>query len=67
MSATILNPASYAASPATPSNRAGWASRIMTGVVVLFLVFDLTLKLFFTEAAAAGSVGSASRRDTSSS
>jgi hypothetical protein len=44
MSATILESVALPASPAT-STRMSWASRILTGIAVLFLVFDITIKL----------------------
>jgi hypothetical protein len=34
-----------AASHSTPSNKARWAGRVMTGLAVLFLAFDATIKI----------------------
>ena len=50
MSATILGSTMLPAHTAT-TTRARWAGRILTGIAVLFLVFDMSLKLFATQAA----------------
>ncbi len=47
MSAAILESVARPASPAvTGSNRARWAGRILSGIAVLFLTFDLSFKVF---------------------
>ena len=52
MSATVLESASTATSPATRvSTKALWAGRVLTGLAVLFLVFDMSIKLVAAEAA----------------
>ena len=46
MSATLLAPAPAAAlSPASPTRRALWASRVLSGIAVLFLAVDAAVKL----------------------
>ena len=46
MSATVLASAPLAAAPAAgTSARARWAGRVLTGIAVLFLTFDLGMKL----------------------
>ena len=55
MSATLLGSAPLAApASATTSNRARWAGRVLTGVAVLFLTFDVTIKLLAAPEAVAG-------------
>ena len=55
MSATLLASAMLPANTAAVgSTRARWAGRILTGIAVLFLVFDLSIKLFASEAAVRG-------------
>lgn len=52
MSATLLDSAAIAAPPvARTSITARWASRILTGVAVLFLAFDSAIKLVSAEPA----------------
>ena len=43
MSASVL---SVVTAPADPSARARWAGRALSGLAVLFLTFDLSVKLF---------------------
>ena len=45
MSATILESVALPASSATAPTRSPWAGRILTGIAVLFLTFDLSIKL----------------------
>ena len=54
MSATLLHAA--AASPAEPRTRGRWAGRALTGLAVLFLVFDTTIKFAAAKAAVEGTV-----------
>ena len=55
MSAMVLESAALPASPANAqSTRARWAGRILTGLAVAFLVFDLSIKLFPADAAVQG-------------
>src|SRR5919112_845030 len=57
MSATLLASAPIAASPsASASNRTRWAGRILTGIAVLFLVFDTAIKLSGAQEAVEGTV-----------
>ena len=57
MSATLLASAPLAASPiADASARARWAGRVLTGLAVLFLVFDATIKLVGVREAVEGTV-----------
>jgi len=60
MSATLLAStrlaASPAASPAAAPARARWAGRALTGVAVLFLTFDMTIKLVGAREAVDGTV-----------
>ena len=56
MSATLLRSASLTASPVDTSNRARWAGRILTGIAVLFLVFDTVIKLVASKEAVEGTV-----------
>jgi hypothetical protein len=57
MSAALLRTASLdTIQPAHISNKARWASRILTGIAVLFLIFDSVLKLFATKEAVEGTV-----------
>ena len=55
MSATILRSAPIAA-PAATTARARWAGRIVTGLAVAFLLFDLTIKLVGAKEAVDGTV-----------
>jgi hypothetical protein len=54
MSATLLEAASRVPSSAATSNRMRWAGRAVTGLAVLFLVFDLTIKLLGSKEAVEG-------------
>ena len=57
MSATLLASAPLAASPAADTSaRTRWAGRVLTGVAVLFLVFDTTIKLVGVKEAVEGTV-----------
>ena len=56
MSATILESVALPASSAPTSTRSLWAGRILTGIAVLFLVFDLTIKLSGAKEAIEGTV-----------
>ena len=51
---TILQTAPFAAAPATPRTR--WGGRILTGIAVLFLLFDTTIKLLAAREAVDGTV-----------
>ena len=51
MSAAILRSATPRDRTAARSTRALWVGRILTGIAVLFLVVDMSFKLFATEAA----------------
>lgn len=56
MSATIHRSPTTAAVPAAASGRARWAGRILTGVAVAFLTFDLAIKLSGAKEAVDGTV-----------
>ena len=64
MSTTLLDTASLTpsrtrtatAAPAAPSTRARWAGRALTGLAVLFLAFDVTIKLLGAKEAVDGTV-----------
>ena len=57
MSATLVAPAPFAAAPAADtSGRARWAGRALTGIAVLFLVFDTAIKLAGAKEAVEGTV-----------
>ncbi len=57
MSATLLASAPLAATPAAnTSARTRWAGRILTGIAVLFLTFDLGIKLVGAKEAVDGTV-----------
>jgi len=56
MSAMPLASVPLATPPAATSTRARWAGRILTGIAVLFLTFDLTIKLVAAKAAVDGTV-----------
>src|SRR5688572_6863559 len=57
MSATLLESAPFLATPAaSPSTKARWASRILSGIAVLFLTFDTTIKLVAVTAAVESTV-----------
>ena len=45
-----------ATQPAGPSNKAVWAGRIISGLIVLFMLFDATIKLLRLPAAVEGTV-----------
>lgn len=45
MSTTLLQSAPLAAAGTGTSNRARWTGRVLTGIAVLFLTFDLSIKL----------------------
>ena len=67
MSATLLASAMLPANTAAVgSTRARWAGRILTGIAVLFLVFDLSIKPLASDAASAAPLTSAGRRTTCS-
>ena len=53
MSATLFDAAPLAPSVA-PSTATRWTGRVLSGIAVLFLVFDATFKLFATPEALAG-------------
>ena len=53
MSATLVDTMPLARSTAA-SHRARWAGRVLSGIAVLFLVFDLSIKLFVSPEAVAG-------------
>ncbi len=61
MSATLVETAPLAAPAAAPASRADtaarvrWAGRILSGIAVLFLAFDLAYKLVASATAAEGS------------
>ena len=46
MSAAILESVTLSAAPAAVSGKARWAGRILSGIAVLFLTFDLSFKIF---------------------
>ena len=54
MSAAILRSATPRDRAVARSTRALWLGRILTGIAVLFLVVDMSFKLFATEAAVQG-------------
>lgn len=54
MSATLVDTIPRGASRAATSPRARWAGRVLTGLAVLFLVFDITIKLLGTTEAVDG-------------
>lgn len=55
MSATLLESAPRTASPATRTTTgARWAGRVLTGIAVLFLTFDVAIKLVGAKAAIEG-------------
>src|SRR3712207_2494801 len=56
MSATILAAAPLAAPASSTSARSRWAGRVLTGVAVVFLVFDTTIKLVGVAEAVQGTV-----------
>ena len=56
MSATILESVARPASSAARSTRSPWAGRILTGIAVVFLTFDLTIKLAGAKEAVEGTV-----------
>jgi hypothetical protein len=61
MSATLFEPTPIVAVPAVASpdatsTRARWAGRVLTGLAVLFLTFDMSIKLFAAKEAVAGTM-----------
>ena len=57
MSATSVSSPIYSHSPSMRiSNRSLWAGRILSGIAVLFLVFDTVIKLVSAKAAVTGTV-----------
>ena len=56
MSATLLASTPLAASPADTPARARWAGRVLSGIAVLFLTFDMTIKLVGAREAVDGTV-----------
>ncbi len=54
MSATLLESTPLAASSAATSSRTLWAGRVVTALAVLFLTFDLGLKLLGSKEAVEG-------------
>jgi len=54
MSATLLPSTTLAAMPAATSTRSRWAGRVLSGLAVLFLTFDLSIKLVGAKEAVAG-------------
>ena len=62
MSAILLGSTRRATAAADPSSAAGasararWAGRILTGIAVLFLTFDMTIKLVGAKEAVDGTV-----------
>lgn len=57
MPAAILESVALPASPAaTQATRMRWAGRILSGIAVLFLTFDLSIKLVATKEAVDGTV-----------
>ena len=56
MSATLIDTAPAAVPPAAASTTTRWAGRILTGLAVLFLVFDTTIKLAGAREAVEGTV-----------
>jgi hypothetical protein len=57
MSAALMQSAPLVASPAADSSiRARWAGRILSGIAVLFLVFDMTIKFAGSKEALDGTV-----------
>jgi hypothetical protein len=57
MTAALLDSAPAVSSPVvTTSSRSRWAGRILSGIAVLFLTFDLSLKLLGVKEAVEGTV-----------
>ena len=56
MSAALLASTPLAASPTATPARARWAGRVLTGIAVLFLTFDVTIKLVGAREAVDGTV-----------
>jgi hypothetical protein len=56
MSAAILDSVGRPASPVAASTRKRWAGRVLSGIAVLFLTFDLTIKLVGAKEAVDGTV-----------
>jgi hypothetical protein len=56
MSATLVDTAPLTVAPAAASTTTRWAGRVLTGLAVLFLVFDATIKLVGATEAVQGTV-----------
>jgi len=56
MSAALLQSAPTSDTVTTPSSRGRWAGRILTGVAVAFLTFDVVIKLIGVKEAVQGTV-----------
>jgi hypothetical protein len=56
MPATLSASTPTASSPAAASSRTRWAGRILTGLAVLFLTFDVVIKLLGVKEAVQGTV-----------
>ena len=56
MSATLLRPPVLSAPSVSLSSRTRWVGRVLTGVAVLFLVFDMTIKFAGAKEAVDGTV-----------
>lgn len=56
MAASLRESDSIAPSTLGTSTRALWAGRILTGIAVAFLIFDLSFKLFASDEAVKGTV-----------
>jgi hypothetical protein len=56
MSATLVDTAPLTVAPAAASTTTRWAGRVLTGLAVIFLVFDATIKLVGATEAVQGTV-----------
>jgi hypothetical protein len=56
MSATLADTAPLTVAPAAASTTTRWAGRVLTGLTVIFLVFDATIKLVGATEAVQGTV-----------
>jgi hypothetical protein len=56
MSATLLQSTPLSTREAVTSTRTRWAGRVVTGIAVLFLLFDTTIKLVAAKEAVEGTV-----------